>query len=288
MMVRVEKFHGTGNDFAVVDASAPIADPETFATTICDRSLGISHPRSETVGADGVLFLSLEADGDPPRVGMRLVQPDGSVADMCGNGARCAAAWAAHRTDAAEVIVETDAGQYPATIESTSGDGRSWVVQLEMGPPVFTPADIPTADAEPVRERDIGGLCVTAVRIGVPHAVAFVDDIHTVDLETVAPPVRHAAVFPEGANVTVAAPDGEGYVQRTYERGVEGETDSCGTGAVAVVAVAVSLGRHPAGEPVAVSPVGGTLTVTVSSNSSTLRGPAVRSYETEVQTTDLA
>jgi diaminopimelate epimerase len=137
--------------------------------------------------------------------------------------------------------------------------------------------------AEPFEEREVEGVVVTAVNTGVPHAVAFVDDVEAVDLEATAPPVRHADVFPEGANVTFATERADGgYDQRTFERGVEAETRSCGTGAVAVAAVATRLGRVETGEPVVVSPPGGDLAVTVTESGSTLRGPVVSEFERSV------
>jgi diaminopimelate epimerase len=276
-MVDVSKYHGTGNDFVVVDATTDVPDRRAFARALCDRETGISHPDSERVGADGVLFLSLEADCSPPRVVMTLVQPDGSVAAMCGNGARCAAAWAVERTGTDEVMIDTQAGTRRAVVEDDD------TITLEMGSPSFAPATVPVRGDDPLRETEVEGLTVTAVDTGVPHAVAFVDDVDDVDVGTVAPPVRHAEVFPEGANVTFASPDGDGFRQRTFERGVEGETDSCGTGAVAVVAAAVELGRADRDVAVPVTPPGGDLLVTLTADGEALlRGPAEREFETEV------
>ncbi|PSQ28656.1 diaminopimelate epimerase [Halobacteriales archaeon SW_10_68_16] len=237
--MNVTKYHGTGNDFVVVDAAADVPDRSRFARAVCNRETGISHPDSPRTGADGVLFLSLHADEQPPRIGMTLVQPDGSRAAMCGNGARCAADWAARRLGGAEeIVVDTGAGPRRAHV----GDD----VTIEMGEPTFE----------------------------------LVDDVREVNVPDVGPDVRHADVFPEGANLTVASrrEDGEGFDQRTYERGVEDETRSCGTGAVAVAAVAVWLGFADRGEPIAVHPPGGRLDVTVTDDGSTLRGPVVREF----------
>jgi diaminopimelate epimerase len=100
----------------------------------------------------------------------------------------------------------------------------------------------------------------------------------------VAPPVRHAEVFPRGANVTVASEDGDGFRQRTFERGVEGETRSCGTGAVAVVAAAKRLGLVD-DEETRVSPPGGDLWIRVpDGEEATLRGPVVRDFAGELET----
>jgi diaminopimelate epimerase len=275
-----DKYHGTDNDFIVVDADEYVPDRGAFATNYCDREAGVASDLTDTTGADGVLFLALEEMFSPPRVVMTLVQPDGSTAAMCGNGARCAAAWAADRTGADEIMIDTQSGTRHARV----GDGE---VTIEMGVPAFDPAAVPLAAdrSEPLVEESVEGLTVTAVNTGVPHAVAFVDDVDAVDLAAVAPAVRHADAFPEGANVTVASPvDGErAFRQRTFERGVEGETRSCGTGAVALVAVAKRLGRLSGDDPVRVTPPGGDLEITVPDvGEATLRGPVAHEFTGEL------
>lgn len=275
-MVDVEKYHGTGNDFLVVDVAEDVPDRRAFARRICDRDDGIDFPGVDRRGADGVLFLALETDCSPPRAVMTLVQPDGSVAAMCGNGARCAARWAADRTGSDAVMLDTPAGTRRADLHP---DGT---VTIEMGRPTFAPAKVPVASDGLFIERQVGDLTVTAVNTGVPHAVSFVADVDEVALEAVAPEIRHAEVFPEGANVTIAAPDRNRFRQRTYERGVESETRSCGTGAVAVAAVADRLDRITTNDPVTVSPPGGDLDVTISDGGATLRGPVVHEFSADV------
>jgi diaminopimelate epimerase len=273
-MVSVAKYHGTGNDFIVVDAAIPLPDRRAFAIEHCDREEGISHPDT-AVGADGVLFLALEDQYSPPRVVMTLVQPDGSVAAMCGNGARCAAAWAAQKTQTDELMIDTQAGTRRAII----GDDA---IHIEMGRPAFTPDRIPLAGESPLVDEEIEGLTVTAVNTGVPHAVAFVEDVNAIDLSSVAPPIRNASVFPSGANVTIASRGGDGFDQRTFERGVEGETDSCGTGAVAIAAVAQRQERIEHDEPITIRPPGGDLEVTVTDNDALLSGPVVHRFTTDL------
>lgn len=272
MTLAYEKWHGAGNDFVVIDdREADGIDRRALAIRECDRAAG--------TGADGVLFLRLDAAADPVRVRMRLVQPDGSTAAMCGNGARCAAGWAAERTGAAVVIVETPAGDRRADV--LEGE-----IAVGMGTPSFEPAAIPLDRETPLIDEPLGDLRVTAVDTGVPHAVAFVEDVDDVALARVAPTIRHHAVFPEGANVTVAAPDGEGYRQRTFERGVEGETVACGTGAVAIAAVAHRAGRLAAETPVHIAPPGGDLTVIVHADgTATLCGPVAKEFAGELATT---
>jgi diaminopimelate epimerase len=275
-MIPFEKYHGTGNDFAVVDAAHHVPDRGRFAERACNPARG--------VGADGVLFCHLEREFRPPRVVMTLVQPDGSTAAMCGNGARCVAAWAAGRTGADEVMIDTPAGTRRAVVPALPGtDGETGAVAVEMERPSFDPGDVPLADDEPLVEANLGGYEVTAVDTGVPHAVAFVDDVADVDVADDAPAIRHHDAFPEGANVTFASRDGDGFAQRTFERGVEGETDACGTGAVAVAAVARRLGL--AAGDVRVSPPGGDLRVSFDDRGrATLRGPVVREFDGELET----
>ena len=311
MTVPFEKYAGAGNDFVVVDAdtdSDPVGDRAAFARLHCDREVGVRDddsaasggaeddgsvgPGADTArhGADGVLFLSLDEDPDPPTVAMTLVQPDGSVAEMCGNGVRCVAAWAASRSGASTLAVDTPAGTRRAVV-----DGE--LVAVEMGDPTFAPAEVPLAGDDPLLDTTLdelddtpaAGLAVTAVNTGVPHAVVFVDDEDEIDLDAVAPPIRHAETFPEGANVTFAALDGDGFRQRTFERGVEGETLACGTGAVAVVAAAKRLDRVCVSDEdwITVTPPGGELGVAVPDDGpARLRGPAEKRFEGELSAPD--
>ena len=304
--VPVEKYHGTGNDFLVVDASEMIADRAAFAEAHCDRETGANGEDfganggandDDRLGADGVLFLSIEDRYRPTRVVMTLVQPDGSTAAMCGNGARVVARWAHDRTGETEFMIDTQAGTRRATVTPDGSEAT-----IEMGVPRFGPDDVSVDADEPLVETPVEGLTVTAVNTGVPHAVAFVEDVDDVDLETVAPAVRNAPIFPEGANVNLATviedgfgntPEGDSetdeaadappvIAQRTFERGVEGETRSCGTGAVAVAAVARRLGLV-GGETIRTRPPGGELVIEVpQGESATLSGPVTHEFSGEL------
>ncbi|WP_435094157.1 diaminopimelate epimerase [Halorubrum sp. N11] len=296
--VPFEKYHGTGNDFLVVDAGAEgVGDRSAFARAYCDRETGVDGKEFDVVrdgdptgrrGADGVLFLSVEERFDPTRVVMTLVQPDGSTATMCGNGARVVARWAHDRTGDREFMIDTQAGTRRASVNADAT-----AATIEMGEPTFDPVWVPLARDAPLIDEPVEGLTVTAVNTGVPHAVAFVnggrddpDGIDSIDLDAIAPPVRHADVFPKGANVNLASvvDDGSGdgpavIDQRTFERGVEGETRSCGTGAVAIVAVARRLGLID-GDSAVSRPPGGELEITVPDRGhATLTGPVAREYE---------
>ena len=266
-MIPYDQYHGTGNDFVIVDADHYVPDRAAFAQHACAER-----------GVDGVLFLAVEPQFTPPRAVMTLVQPDGSTAAMCGNGARCAARWVAEREGADTVMLDTQAGTRRAEV-----DGET--VTVEMGEPEFDPEAVPAGRGEPVVEESLAGFEVTAVNTGVPHAVAFVDDVDGVDLEADAPALRHHDAFPEGANVTLASRDGDGeFRQRTFERGVEGETRSCGTGAVAVAVVAARLGLLDDGQDeVAVRPPGGILEVDLSGDRALLTGPTEQEDSGELE-----
>ena len=285
-----ETYHGTGNDFMIGDAPDPVADRSGFATAHCDRQTGVGSESGGTTGADGVLFLDLEDRFSPPRIIMTLVQPDGSVAPICGNGARCAAVWAMDRTDTDAVMIDTQVGTRRAT---RVDDG----IAVEMGTPTVEPDHVPLAGdhTEPLIEETVEGLTVTAVDAGVPQAVAFVeemddcDDIDAVDIEAVAPAVRHADVFPAGTNVTFAEKienrrDGvPRFRQRSFERGVEGETDSCATGSVAIAVAAQRTGRIDSAAPVDISLAGGELQISATDRGELLlTGGVTHEFEGEL------
>jgi diaminopimelate epimerase len=313
--VRFEKYDGTGNDFLVVEGEAPVPDRPAFARRYCDRHAGVSCDDADPgevstatdggerrTGADGVLFLGLVEEFAPTRVVTTLVKPDGTVAATTGNGARCAAAWAADRTGEREFMLDTPAGSRRARVDDDDA-----VVTVEMGTPSFAPRRLPLADGrtEPLVEERVGGLSVpvTVVDAGTPHAVAFVDDVDEADLASIAPAVRQSSALSGDAtagsaanvNVTVASPvgdadegseeeedanaDGRGFRKRTFEFGVEGETRSCGTAAVAVVAAGRRLGLVDDPTDVPVHQPGGSVRVSVpDEGTATLRGPVVREF----------
>jgi diaminopimelate epimerase len=283
-MIHYDQYHGTGNDFAIVDAHADErresaerqAGSGATRAYVPDRAAFAEHACAE-LGVDGVLFLAVEAQYTPPRAVMTLVQPDGSTAAMCGNGARCAARWVAEREDADTVMLDTQAGTRRAEV-----DGET--VTVEMGDPEFDPGSVPVDSEAPVVGASLAGFeDVTAVNTGVPHAVAFVDDVDGVALDDDAPALRNHDAFPEGANVTLASRDASGgFRQRTFERGVEGETQSCGTGAVAVAAAAARRGLLDGETAVTVEPPGGALRVDPSGGRTRLTGPTVHESSGEL------
>ncbi len=248
---------GTGNDFIIIDEFKKIAIKErpNFAVKACDRRFGI--------GADGVLFLSKSSVAD---VKMDLFQPDGSEAEMCGNGIRCLVTYAINSgyVPHGKVTVETKAGVLEVKAKKES-------VVVDMGEPKFARCDIPAEGAEDHFIESMYGHVVSAVNTGVPHAVIFVDDLD-IDILDVAPKIRFDPVFPDGANVNFIKVDGNILFVRTYERGVESETLSCGTGAVASAAVANQMGL--VGAAVTVKTRGGALKITLKNGHAFMEGPA--------------
>jgi diaminopimelate epimerase len=263
MEIPFTKLHGNGNDFIVIDEYHKLVIPDEmkgqFAAVYCDRRFGI--------GADGVIFLMKSGKDD---LRMRLLQPDESEAEMCGNGIRCLAKAA---FDAGYVkgscTVETPAGSIGVAIDSTDG-GFSATVTMTL--PQFDRKDIPSTGSGEYREH-IGDFDVYAVNTGVPHAVIVVDAVDAIDVEAVAPAIRRHATFPKGANVNFVEKTGENSIRiRTFERGVEEETLSCGTGATASAAVMRRLGLT--GDVVEVETRGGPLTIYLKAGAK-MQGPAV-------------
>lgn len=207
------KLNGSGNDFLLIDNRERIVrgiDLPAFVGKVCDRS--------RSLGADGVIFIEKSRRAD---FRWRFFNADGSRAEMCGNGGRCAARFAVERKIAGSSLgFETDAGLIRAEVS-----GRR--VKLQMTPPHGLALS---------QSLMLGGRKIeySFLNTGVPHAVLFVPDLEKIDLMGTGRGIRtHRAFAPRGTNVNfVRAGNGEVKI-RTYERGVEGETLACGTGAVA-------------------------------------------------------
>lgn len=262
MEIPFTKLHGNGNDFVVIDEYEKTIIPDDmkaqFAALYCERRFGI--------GADGVLYLSKSEKG---ATRMRLFQPDQSEAEMCGNGIRCLAKYA---FDAGYVrescTVETMAGDMPVSMGYRDDE---FFAVITMTNPQFARKDIPATGEGEYKEK-IGDFEVYAVNTGVPHAVIFVDAVDAVDLMAVAPAIRRHPTFPKGANVNFVQQTGPDAISiRTFERGVEEETLSCGTGATASAAMAHKLGK--VGMTVQVETKGGPLTITLDGVTK-MEGPA--------------
>jgi diaminopimelate epimerase len=230
------KMHGLGNDFIVVEDTAEEWDLAPAAIMLlCDRNFGI--------GADAVLIVRRATVPDAEYL-MLYFNADGSQAEMCGNGIRCVAKYLVDRK-----LVEGDA----FAVETLGGvkhievvrdyDGTMATATVDMGMPVLDPAQIPTTFEgtqvyECPVETDLGTFRVTAVSMGNPHAIIWVDDVDDAPVETVGPVIENHPRFPKKTNVEFAQSlDDETIRLRVWERGV-GETLACGTGACATLVAA--------------------------------------------------
>ncbi len=239
MNLQFTKMHGLGNDFVVFeDLSAELALSPEAVRWLCDRNFGI--------GADGVILVR-RAEAVPGGLAMAYFNADGTQAEMCGNGIRCFAKYAVDRElavlDRDSMEVETLGGLKSLTV-SLDSRGAMEAATVDMGIPVLTPSDIPANfDGEYVYECPIeteeGEVHITAVSMGNPHAVIWVDDVDEAPVDTLGPIVETHAVFPNRTNVEFAQIAGEDLIRlRVWERGV-GETLACGTGACATLVAAV-------------------------------------------------
>ncbi|MCK9581204.1 MAG: diaminopimelate epimerase [Methanoregula sp.] len=267
MEIPFAKLHGNGNDFIIIDEFEKTVIPDDmkaqFAAIYCDRKFGI--------GADGVIYVMKSKKCD---LCMRILQPDESEADMCGNGIRCIAKFAYDAGYTKETCtIETLAGEIGV---SMGYKGENFLAIITMTPPQYGRKEIPATGSGEYKEK-IAGYEVYAVNTGVPHAVIIVDSVDAVDLETVAPKIRHHKTFPKGANVNFVEKTGKNSIRiRTFERGVEGETLSCGTGATASAATVHRLGLT--GDVVDVETRGGPLTIYVN-DVVKMEGPATTVFK---------
>ena len=273
MSVKFTKLQGNGNDFILIDEwddeLVPDDKKADFTRKYCHRRFGI--------GGDGVLFLT---KGVRAPLQMRIFNEDGSEAEMCGNGIRCFAKYA---LDQRYIVpgksrVETKAGVLE--IDTKVDNGRT-LVKVNMGKPLFDRMKIPAQGRGEFINVPMHGYEVSAVNTGVPHAVIFVDSLEDPDLMDAAPEIRFDKVFPKGANVNFVQRDMGGLRVRTYERGVEGETLSCGTGSVAAAAVARHLGIIR--DTAVVKTPGGELMISFDKDMAYMEGGAETVYKGEIE-----
>lgn len=268
-MIDFIKYEGLGNDFILVDDRDEHLDlAAPTVAQICHRHFGI--------GADGLIVVRRCHSADARMI---FYNPDGTQAEMCGNGIR---AFAKYLHDAAVVTdermrVRTGAGI--KTVDVTVTGGAVTAARVDMGVPSFAsadiPASIPTVEAVNV-PLDVDGevVTVTCLSMGNPHCVVFVEDVATAPVDQLGPRLEHHEAFPERANVEFAHPDSSAHLSlRVWERGV-GETLACGTGACAAAVAAARTGRTE--RKVEVGVPGGTLSVSWEGDDRVLMSGPVR------------
>ena len=218
------KMSGSGNDFIVIDNRKGVYNQlrtSEFAVAVCRRSMSI--------GADGLIFIESSDNCD---FVWHFYNSDGSAAEMCGNGARCAARFAVLNGIAGtSMAFETVAGIITAEVNGST-------VKIRLPEPGAMETGI---------KLDVDGdsINLSTINTGVPHAIVFVEDVESVKVKELGKKIRfHKNFQPAGTNVNFVSIGSDHVVNiRTYERGVEDETLACGTGAVAVALVAVAMGK---------------------------------------------
>jgi len=273
MIKKFYKLEGLGNDFVLFDCLK-----ESFSLMprqiqrICQRRFG--------VGADGILLVltSTQSSADYQ---MRIFNADGSEAEMCGNGIRAFAHYLyfAGLEEKNRIAIQTLAGIVMVERKSFG------MYKVAMGRAEFSPEKIPILRSQPMIDEKLSisgcDFQASAVSMGNPHCVIFVDDVDNIPLSQLGPEIEHHKLFPNRTNVEfvqVISPD---YLKvRVWERGA-GETLACGTGACAVVAVACRLNK--ARSPAKVLLPGGELEIEYIGDECFLTGPARLVYKGEVE-----
>jgi diaminopimelate epimerase len=256
------KYHGTGNDFIILNGNETQAEnlsPEII-NSMCDRHFGI--------GADGLIIVSPSDEAD---FEMKYYNSDGYPGSMCGNGGRCAVTFALHHN-----MLQNKSS---ATFIAYGSVYRFRISELTQFSCII---ELKMQDAAlPVYGIENGYFIDT----GSPHLVLLHEDVSHLDVFSLGRKLRYSKnLMPGGANINFIAPYGEGIFVRTYERGVENETLSCGTGVTASAVVWAYLNKNIGHCNVETTTKGGVLDVgfNITSDSVsriTLKGPAVRVFD---------
>jgi diaminopimelate epimerase len=274
------KMHGLGNDYIYFDCLRDpglLADPARLAPRLSNRHLGI--------GGDGIVLILPDPEAD---FRMRMFNADGSEAEMCGNAIRCVAKYVYDRGHTRATTLRIRSGRGILTLALTVAEGTVKTVCVDMGEPILDgpdiPVDVPRSPVlrEPVRLSNGRTYEFTAVSMGNPHAVIFVDTITDEQVLRDGRELEVHPLFPKRINVEfvqVLSPSNAR--MRVWERGA-GETMACGTGASAV-GVACAL-NHLTGRDLTVHLLGGDLRITWADNNHVfMDGPAAFAFEGTIQ-----
>lgn len=274
------KYQGLGNDFVVVDGISEHIEIDTdWCVKVCKPHFG--------VGADGVLYIMPGEDGCD--ITMVVINSDGSMAEMCGNGIRCVAKHARDYglVDKDKFTVHTGRGTLIADVFKGK-DGKVETVRIDMGAPILEGREIPiNADGRFIDQPFFNSgvkFKASAVSMGNPHFITF-DDIGEENVRRLGPILEsYTSFFPRKTNVEFCKiEDGKIYIT-VYERGAAW-TLACGTGACATTVAAALSGKVPFDTPIDVHLPGGWLKITVDSKLGyvLMEGPAVLVFEGNIQ-----
>ena len=277
--MKFTKMHGIGNDYVYVNCfEETVKDPSAVARFVSDRHFGI--------GGDGLILIR---PSDIADCEMDMYNLDGSQGAMCGNGIRCVAKYAydygiVNKTD---ITIATKSGV--KHLKLTLKNGKVDTVRVNMGSPILEATQIPVvAVTEEVIDApiEINGTeyRFTAVSMGNPHAIVFMDDVENLDIAQIGPSFENHITFPDRVNTEfVKVLDDHTLQMRVWERG-SGETLACGTGACAVTIASVLNGLVDGSEPVTVKLLGGDLEIfwNRSENLVYMTGPATTVFDGEI------
>ncbi|GBF42873.1 diaminopimelate epimerase [Leptospira ellinghausenii] len=279
MKINFTKMEGIGNDYVYIDATKNDIrlTPEQIQK-LSDRNFGI--------GGDGVIFIRNSNAGE---FQMDMYNSDGSSSEMCGNGVRCVGKFVYDHglTKNQKPTIETGKGVLTLDLK-TGTSGKVDMVTVDMGEPILKPSLVPIVwpGEDPVinQEIEVQGkkYRFTAVSMGNPHCVIYVDDADAFPVREIGPIIENHPLFPRRVNVEFVSVRGKDHLyQRTWERGT-GETLACGTGACAVTVASILNGKT--GRSVRIDLRGGTLHVDWKENGSVMMtGPAKEVFSGEVE-----
>lgn len=275
MKIRFSKMHGLGNDFMVIDAV-------TRRVTISPELVQALSHRHQGVGFDQLLLIEPSSD---PNIDFfyRVFNADGSEVGQCGNGVRCLMRFVQDKklTNKNTLTIKTQTTQMRVMQEKNN------LITVEMGEPNFTPDKVPFNQIEQQEQYQLlfegKPISFHALSMGNPHAVIKVDDVNTVDINSIGQWLEHHPLFPEGVNVGfMQILDKQNIALRVFERGV-GETLACGSGACAAAAVAIKF--YHLEKTLNVKLLGGELVLSWPHENEPLRmtGPAILVFDGEIE-----
>lgn len=276
--MKFTKMQGIGNDYIYVNCfEEKVDEPERVSQIVSDRHFGI--------GGDGLVLIM---PSDKADFRMRMFNADGSEGNMCGNATRCIGKYVYDNvlTDKTEITLETRSGIKYLTLYPENGKVKT--VLVNMGKAILKPSDIPMkAEGESFINKpiEVSGreVNITAVSMGNPHAVTYVEDVDGLELEKIGPAYENHPIFPERVNTEfIKVLDPHTIQMRVWERG-SGETWACGTGACAAAVASVENGYFKRGEEITVKLRGGDLFITYKEDGTVLmRGSAETVFTGEI------
>ena len=282
MKIDFTKMEGCGNDYVYIDGSKfPFSDDKKpdFVRFVSDRHFGI--------GSDGVIFIN---SGKIADYEMEMYNADGSRSEMCGNGIRCVAKYVYDKGYWTRNSVDIESFGKIKHISLKVVDGEVVSALVDMGEPVLEPSKVPVnqdlipADTEKVVMFPVSvdgkEYKITAVSMGNPHGIVYVDDVDSLDIGSIGPKLENHPFFPNRANIEFVQNIDKNHVKmRVWERGT-GETMACGTGCCALTVAGVLNGFYERDDEIEINVLGGIIKTRFSSDNHVyMEGPAKAAFE---------